>query len=561
MVSEHARAPRVNQGALQETLTEMVVGLQLPFSIVEDDIFREFVASLQPKFKAIDRVALQETCMSLHTKRKPEIAKLLHDHPGKLALTVELWSNQETFRFLRISAQYVDLRWKLVRRTLAFRALIEPMDPEAVVDSITAVLEDWKITNKCGSITTESSTPNNLAVNKIREMLKERQVLPPPGDYFHVRCGPTAIKEIVQEAFKTTEQAISKLRGLVHLITNSQGSLKSFQELAANFDLSCHKMPSRDFVAKWDSTYSMISDALHLQLVFEHLHATKPDFLDYPTPVEWLQLKTLKDALEVFHEAVVSLSSTNSPSANRAYLNMKKIERHLSKAEHYENNHSITIICPMANAFQKYWGTIQEFSEMASVLDPRLKFQYLEFSLLKQHGADVAEEKLGSIKNRLYTIFQTYLPSHLAVKAVGEGNPKLAGEQQHHHKGRETNVDDEISEFQKYLAGTTMIQTPYGSRTAELDLYLQEPVFQVAAQDRDAFDVLSWWKAHELRFPNLVLLARNILMIPMSSVSPDLTFSMDERVLNQFHSSLEPACLEASMCVGDWLHADERPST
>jgi hypothetical protein len=86
-------------------------------------------------------------------------------------------------------------------------------------------------------------------------------------------------------------------------------------------------------------------------------------------------------------------------------------------------------------------------------------------------------------------------------------------------------VDDEISEFQKYLAGTTMIQTPYGSRTAELDLYLQEPVFQVAAQDRDAFDVLSWWKAHELRFPNLVLLARNILMIPMSSVSPDLVSS------------------------------------
>lgn len=525
--------------------------MRLPFSIVEDTHFKEFASCLQPKFKMMDKSTLQVSCLNLYKKRKTTIAKQLHDHPGKIALTLQVWSNQQMFYFLKVTARYINLNWKLINRTLAFKSLSDPLDENVIVDCITSVLEDWGIGNKCGAITTESSTPNDLAVNKIREMLKERQILDPPGEYFHVRCGPTAVQEIVQEALKTTESVIAKVRRLVHLVTHSESSEKSFLELAGNLNLSCTKAPSRDILLRWDSTYLMISEALTFRLAFEHLDDTKPGYLDCPSPVEWLQLQTLKDALEVFHEAVGNLSSTDSPTANSLYLNMKKIERHLSKAEHYENNHSINIICPMANAFQKYWSSIKEFSEIASVLDPRLKFQYLEFSLVKQHGAKVAGEKLTISRNRLYTIFQRYLLSNLAVEQCVVEMKGVEG------KGRDAHVDSEIDEFQKYLAGTTMIQTPYGSRTAELDLYLQEPVFQVAGQEREVFSVLGWWKAHALRFPTLVHLARNMLMIPMSCVTADLTFSMTARQLNEFHSSLEPDYLNSLMCGGDWLETVE----
>jgi len=405
-ISDHHRAPpRFNQEAAEETLTEMVMGMRLPFSIVEDTHFKEFASCLQPKFKMMDSSTLQASCLNFYKKRKAAIAKQLHDHPGKIALTLDVWSNQERFCFLKVTARYINLNWKLINRTLAFKPLSDPLDDNVIVHCITSVLEDWGIANKCGAITTESSTPNDLAVNKIREMLKERQILDSSGDYFHVRCGATAVQEMVQEALKTTESVIGKLRRLVQLVTHSEASEKSFLELAGNLNLSCTKTPSRDILSRWDSTYLMISEALTFRLAFEHLDATKPEYLDCPSPVEWLQLKTLKDALEVFHEAVGNLSSTDSPTANRLYLNMKKIERHLSKAEHYENNHSINIICPMANAFQKYWASIMEFSEIASVLDPRLKFQYLEFSLVKQHGATVAEEKLAISRNRFVPLF------------------------------------------------------------------------------------------------------------------------------------------------------------
>lgn len=548
-VSQLDRMPRFNQDAIRESLAKMIVALQFPFSMVEDQSFREFVAPLQPKFKMIDQATLQEDCMNLHKKRKAVIAKQLDEQHGKIALTVERWSCQYTSSYLKISAQYINPDWKLINRTIGFRLLPEPIDENVIVECITNVLEDWKLVNKCGSITAESSISTDRAVKKIREILHERQILEPGEGYFHMGCGAAAIKQIAQDAFKTTQEVITKLRQVVRLVTYSDASEESFKEVAINCGLPLTNIPSRDIVDRWDSTYSMISDALNFQRAFEHLQATKPEYLDGPTATEWLHLETIKDALEVFHDAAGSLSSTDSPSANRSYLSMKKIERYLSKPEHYENNHSINIISPMANAFEKYWGTIQEFSEIASILDPRLKLQYLEFSLVKQHGAAVIQEKLAIAKNRLSTMFQTYLPGNPAVECDLKTNDA---------KAQGKNVDDDIDEFQKYLAGTTMIQTPYGSRTAELDLYLQEPVFQAASLDQ-TFDVLGWWKANELRFPTLVLLARNVLTIPMSSSTPEYTFKTSEKILNDFHSSLEPECLEAMICAGNWLQADHPP--
>ncbi|KAA1096172.1 hypothetical protein PGT21_050031 [Puccinia graminis f. sp. tritici] len=398
---ELIRPPKFNQEAMQECLVEMIVAHQYPFSMVEHRSFREFISALQPKFKMIDQATLQTECMNLYKKRKAVISKQFDDHPSKIALTLEHWSSLDTSSFLKISAHYINPQWKLISRTIAFRLLPPPVDANVIVECITDVLEDWKLLNKCGSITAESSNSNDLAVNKICEMLKERQLLKSTDDYFHVRCAAGAMKEIVQEAFKTTQEAISKLRRIVHLVTATEASKASLQEVAGNCGLPSNKLPSRDILSRWDSTYSMISDALNFQLAFEYLQATQPEYLDCPTALEWLQLKTLKEALEVFHESVSSLSKTDLPSANRSYLNMKKIERHLSKPEHYENNHSINIICPMANAFQKYWARLREFSEIASVLDPRLKLQYLQFSLVKQHGVLVAGEKLTISKNRL----------------------------------------------------------------------------------------------------------------------------------------------------------------
>ncbi|POW06990.1 hypothetical protein PSHT_10151, partial [Puccinia striiformis] len=514
--SDHHRLSRFNQELVQENLVKMVVAHEYRFKMVEDQSFLNFMV--------IDKNNLEGECMNLYKQQKNSIIKQFNDHPGKIAIHIERWSCIYTFDFLKVSARYINSDWKLINRTIAFRLLPPPVDETVIVECIINALTDWKLLNKCGSITTESTPTNDLAVNKIKELLKERVDL--GEDNFHIRCGATAIKEMVEETFKVNQETISKLRRLVHLVTESESTEQSFRAVADQCGLSSTNttIPSRDFVLEWDSTHQMISNSLDFRLVFEHLNATQPEYIDCPTPQEWLQLSTLKDALSVFHEGenrvsfsrsqdnstefppFFLLASTESPSSNRSFINMKKIERYLSKPEHYENNHSINIICPLADGFQKYWNTIREFSEIASVFDPRLKFQYLQFSLVKQHDPKLAEEKLNNSRNRLYMIFQTYLPIHPTLDGGIGGEMKTEEDQLPREPVK---IDSEIDEFQRFLAGKTMIQTPYGSRTAELDLYLQEP-----------------------------------------------TFSAKQKVLNDFHSNLDRDALEALMCTGDWLRSD-----
>jgi hypothetical protein len=87
-----------------------------------------------------------------------------------------------------------------------------------------------------------------------------------------------------------------------------------------------------------------------------------------------------------------------------------------------------------------------------------------------------------------------------------------------------------------------------GSRT-ERDRYLAEE----CEEDTKKFDILAWWKGQSSRFSILSTLARDVLAIPISTVTSDSAFSTGGRILDDFRSSLTPFMVEALVCTQDWL--------
>ncbi|KAJ9542884.1 hypothetical protein OSB04_029390 [Centaurea solstitialis] len=83
----------------------------------------------------------------------------------------------------------------------------------------------------------------------------------------------------------------------------------------------------------------------------------------------------------------------------------------------------------------------------------------------------------------------------------------------------------------------------------ELEKFLNGSV----EEDSDHFDILAWWKANNLMFPILYLMARDLLAIPISTVAYELVFSTSGRVLDPFRSSLTPKIVEGLICTQDWL--------
>ena len=91
--------------------------------------------------------------------------------------------------------------------------------------------------------------------------------------------------------------------------------------------------------------------------------------------------------------------------------------------------------------------------------------------------------------------------------------------------------------------------TTMGFKT-ELDRYLDEELLDIHTKN---FKVLDWWKVAGTRFPTLRKIARDIFVIPVTTVALESAFSTGGRVLSEYRSRLTSKMLEALMCSQDWL--------
>jgi hypothetical protein len=75
--------------------------------------------------------------------------------------------------------------------------------------------------------------------------------------------------------------------------------------------------------------------------------------------------------------------------------------------------------------------------------------------------------------------------------------------------------------------------------------------------DDESFDILSFWKGNQFRYPEVAAMARDILNILVFIVASESTFSVGGRVIDQYRSSLKLDIVEALICTYDWLYRDK----
>ena len=95
------------------------------------------------------------------------------------------------------------------------------------------------------------------------------------------------------------------------------------------------------------------------------------------------------------------------------------------------------------------------------------------------------------------------------------------------------------------------------SQFNELHTYLHAD-FSILDSDDDDFDILKWWKKRQPKFLVLSQLARDILTIPVSTVSSESAFSTAGRILEERRTSLTSDMVEVLTCLRDWEHTRKR---
>jgi hAT family C-terminal dimerisation region len=115
--------------------------------------------------------------------------------------------------------------------------------------------------------------------------------------------------------------------------------------------------------------------------------------------------------------------------------------------------------------------------------------------------------------------------------------------------GASHSVSDTRAGLKDFLSGKKTTETT----KSKLDKYLDDPLDEAGLDDD--FDILVWWKLKSSKYSVMAKLTRDILAVPIFTVTSESTFSTFGRILSHARSSLNDESIETLICAQNWLRA------
>jgi hypothetical protein len=116
---------------------------------------------------------------------------------------------------------------------------------------------------------------------------------------------------------------------------------------------------------------------------------------------------------------------------------------------------------------------------------------------------------------------------------------------------KKASLGKNIWRFRFRCCWSSPISTPSASSSSaicELSAYLDSD--NVTSYEDD-FDILVWWCDHKLTYPVLSIMARDIMSVPVSTVSSESCFSLTGRIIEERRRRLLPKNVEMLTCLKD----------
>lgn len=524
-------------------LAKMIIQHDYPLSMVEQSGFVDFTRSLQPQFNIPSVSLLQEHIIGIYSKEKQRLMDILNGIPGRVNLTLDLCTSNQSLAYVLLTGHFTDHDWKLQRRVLSVVVVQFPDSVTSFANAIATCLADWRIEDKLFTITLDLSHGSQSAREdfKNQQPLKNLHIL--KGQLLINSCYALTFRNLAQDAMGTMRETIKKVRDSVKYVKTSDANEERFIRLKQQLQVPSTKSLMIDDSTQWNTTYQMLVAAFELKEVFYCLDTSDPDYKVTLSTDEWKQVEMLCSYLGKFYDAANILTSPVCPTTNSFFDAVWKIFYDLLHDSVSQDLFVSMLTRPLLEKFTKFWEDCNLVFAIAVVMDPRFKMQFVEFCFMRIYGED-AETWIKIVDHGLHDLFLHY--DMLPFRA-----PMIEADVQLVKTEGITPEDGILSDEGGFLDFDVDISDIMGGThvKSEIDLYLEESVMP-RVQD---FDVLGWWRDNRLRYPTLSKLASDVLSIPVSTVPPESVFDCGERKMDSYLSSLRPKMLQGLICAKDWL--------
>ena len=574
-------------------LCRLIAREDLPICFGESAAFEEYIQRAHnPRFMSVSKQTVTRDFQKYYTERRAILVESLKN-VSSVALTSDIWSGNAKEDYLSVVAHYVNSDWQLEKRILALKLIDVSHSARNIAERVLAVCEDYGISDKVFSITLDNASANTKAMDTLRPALSAYV-----GELFlHQRCACHIVNLIVKGGLDVFKPMLQAFRTAISFLNSSNQRIAAYKNFCVAKGIRPRKF-GLDMDVRWNATYLMLKHLMpHRDPFSVFITANHPMVNGQPllTDLHWTCAEIVLLFLEQFYDSTVVLSGVYYPTSPLVMHHILDIAGHLNN---YENDMNLrNVVVPMKDKFLSYWADIPILYSFAFILDPRAKvrgftnvLQIMSQLIGKDYSAYLTtvraalsdtfakyDTKFGAVRleraripgpssGKRKTAWGKIFGADAAGAGGGSGASPGAG------IGTGANPYAGFGAGSSSGAGLGACSSPLFMMTSasallhaansnanmnasELSAYLNSDT--VSLYDDD-FNILNWWHEHKHTYPVLSILARDVLTVPVSTISSESAFSLTGRIIEERRRRLGPDMVDILACIKDWEQADSK---
>lgn len=511
---KHNKKPRrkenenIDQEKIDRALLLCIILSFLPFSIVENESFKDFVSSLNSKYEIPSRKKLGKLLDDFHHERKRAVHNNLSS-ANFVSLTTDSWTSCQNYNYMSLTCHYLD-NFKLKSIALGFKNVISHT-ADSIKNAILEILDNFDLKDKVFSIATDNAANVrraalnlNFQQEPIRCMGHVLQLIVKKFIEKCEECAQVDVTDIEQGELEKNcskfGKILSKCRSIVcsfshspqlsHLLEESQKGQKSVLSVV------------QDVKTRWHSTLAMIERISKLHSYIETIFHRQ----------EYKNLKTNllnKDELDLLPQVISLLSPFDRVSQTLSgeeyvtsamiYPGFKYIEKKLN-LDRKDTNLTKDLKVYLKSCYSDYLRDYDLESNPLILASTFLNPFYKKFDFVTP---ELRSECLKKAKSYLMDLFKSKKFDQIISKTKEEQVNK-------------------INCLKKKLSFDSDSDTD--NEDCEESLNIRKEIKNYLADEHNE-DILVYWKEKKHEFPILSSLACAILATPATSVSSERFFS------------------------------------